>query len=375
MASYEERSGSIRAVVRLPGGRKKSATFDTRREAEIWAKQMERAVSGKTPEQISAAGRTVTELLEAYFDGEGSRTDSARWNRIRVQQLSRGWLGDMRVSDVVPHDINRWLAERQAAVSTQTGKPISPSTASRELNLLSAAFRYGVRSLRWIATNPCHGVNRPEQGLPRDRPLLTDEELAAIRLATGYDDDPLLETSMARVGAAFLLALETGMRSGEILRIRPGDVDLGASLVRVSATERGGRKTSKSGRARTRAGRDVPLTPRAKEIITQLMQRVPEEQPVRDGQEFPPYLVGLSDALRDALWRKARDRSGVTDLKFHDSKHEACTRLARYIDVIALSHAIGTKDLKLIRDTYYQNDAAAQAAKLPAALVPGGHRR
>lgn len=105
------------------------------------------------------------------------------------------------------------------------------------------------------------------------------------------------------------------------------------------------------------------------------MQRIPEEQPVRDGQEFPPYLVGLSDALRDALWRKARDRSGVTDLKFHDSKHEACTRLARYIDVIALSHAIGTKDLKLIRDTYYQNDAAAQAAKLPAALVPNGHRR
>ena len=39
-------------------------------------------------------------------------------------------------------------------------------------------------------------------------------------------------------------------------------------------------------------------------------------------------------------------------------KHEAATRLAGFIDVIALSHAIGTKDLKLLRDTYYNNDAS-----------------
>lgn len=371
MASFEERSGAVRAVVRLPGGKKKTATFDTLREAKHWAAQIERALTGKTPEQINAAGRSVADLLEAYYEGEGGRGDSARWNRIRVLQMSRGWLGALRVAEVIPHHINRWLAERQATVSEQTGKVLAPSTVSRELNLLSAAFRYGVRSLRWIAVNPCHGVNRPEQGLPRDRPLLTEEELAAIRAATGYDDDPQLRSSMARVGAAFLLALETGMRSGEILRIRPEDIDFDASLVHVSAMERGGRKTSKSGRLRARAGRKVPLTPRAREILAQLMQHIPEDQPVRDGQGFPPYVVGMSDALRDALWRKARDRSGVADLKFHDSKHEACTRLARYIDVIALSHAIGTKDLKLIRDTYYQNDAAAEAAKLPATLVGG----
>lgn len=59
-------------------------------------------------------------------------------------------------------------------------------------------------------------------------------------------------------------------------------------------------------------------------------------------------------------------------------KHEAATRLAGFIDVIALSHAIGTKDLKLLRDTYYNNDASRIAHSLPDSLAehkPRDHTR
>lgn len=88
----------------------------------------------------------------------------------------------------------------------------------------------------------------------------------------------------------------------------------------------------------------------------------------------PPYIVGLDDSQRDALWRKARDKAGVTQYTYHDSKHEACTRLSKFLDVLDLSHAIGTKDIRLLRDTYYINDASAAAAKLPKQLV-GSFRR
>lgn len=370
MASFEHRGNSVRAIVRIPGTTKKlTATFDTEAEARGWARLTEAQHKNKSGAQILAMGRLVSDLFELYLDSEGGRADGARWNRIRLNSMSQEWLGQMRVSEVRPHDINRWISERLATVSKQTGAPVSPSTVNREVNLLSAAFRYAVKSLQWLDTNPCHGVTRPESGDARDRPLLTPAEILAIRKATGYDDDPQLATLTARVGAAFLLALETGLRSGEMLRIRPVDIDLDRAVLRVTARERGGRKTTKSGRLRGRVGRDVPLTPRALELIRQLLVIVPADQPVRDGQEYPPYLIGVSDSTRDALWRKARDRSGVTDLTFHDSKHEACTRLSKYIDVIALSHAIGTKDLRLLRDTYYQNDAAALAKTLPTSLL------
>jgi integrase len=93
----------------------------------------------------------------------------------------------------------------------------------------------------------------------------------------------------------------------------------------------------------------------------------------RPTQDFPspPYLVGISDGSRDAVWRKVRDRSGVHDLTFHDTKHEACTRLASLIDVLALSHAVGTKDLTLLRDTYYANDIARTVARLPSRISNG----
>jgi integrase len=95
------------------------------------------------------------------------------------------------------------------------------------------------------------------------------------------------------------------------------------------------------------------------ELLDRLVATMPADQ---------PYIVGVNDSTRDTLWRKARDRSGVEDLTFHDLKHEACTRLSKFIDVIALSHAVGTKDVRLLRDTYYNNDAERNAALLPAQL-------
>lgn len=67
--------------------------------------------------------------------------------------------------------------------------------------------------------------------------------------------------------------------------------------------------------------------------------------------------------------REAVRLAGVVGLHYHDTKHEACTRLPRHIDVLALSPAIGTKDVRLLRDTYYADDAERTAKLLPPTLV------
>lgn len=369
MASFEVRGNTIRAVVRAPGGAKKSATFDTKKEAEAWAKKLEDELARATPAQLRAGDRTVGMLFETYLEAVALHTDSGKWNRIRLIKWCSDPLAKKRIVDIVTHDINEWLSQRKKEKARQTGKPISPGTVRRELGLMSAAFTYGVDSLKWIDANPCHGAVRPPPPPARDRAALTRAEIQALRIATGYDADPGLSTLTARVGACFLLALETGMRSGEILRIRPEDYDRARKIVRVTATERGGRKSSRSGRATVSAKRSVPLTDRAIEILDQLLATMPTDQEPIDGMAKPPYLAGLRDAQRDALWRKAVRKAGVDDLHYHDTKHEACTKLAKFLDVLALSHAIGTKDVKLLRDTYFQNDAEGAARLLPGSLV------
>jgi len=356
MASFETRGKTVRVVVRVAGGGKKTATFDTMTQARAWAREVERK---KAAGQLGRAdGVTVGDMLESYLDEVASKTDSARWNTIRILAFLRDPLARLPLADVITHDINQWATRRLATPSARTGKPISPATVNRELNLLGAAFSYAMRARKWIVENPCHGANRPAAGPARDRRLLTADEIRALCVASGYREDAPLTMLGQRVGACFLLALETGMRSGEILRLRPVDYNRNDRTLFVSATEKGGRKGARSGHVA--ASRTVPLTARAVEIIDQLLQTMPAGQ---------PYIVGMTDAQRDANWRKCRDMAGVENLHFHDAKHEAATRLCQFLDVIALSHAIGTKDLKLLRDTYYNNDARQAATLLPERLA------
>lgn len=351
MASFEQRGSSTRAVVRLPGGKKLARTFDTMAQARRWAEEVEARKALQTlPKSASV---TVGQLFEAYLDAVAANTDSAKWNKLRIYKWLLDPLASRRLSDIVTHDINEWISRRC--------KEVSGATVNRELNLMSGAFTYGVKDRGWIDANPCHGARRPERGRPRKRPQLTPDELRAIATATGFERDLQLATLTARTGAAFFLALETGMRSGELLRLRPRDYRRDIGVVHVAALETGGRKGGKSGRASLDPSRNVPLTPYAIEILDRLLASMPADQ---------PYIIGLSDRQRDALWRKARDQSGVEELTFHDTKHEAATRLSQFIDVLALSHAIGTKDVRLLRDTYYQADAQRSAKLLPARLAP-----
>jgi len=357
MASFEKRGKTVRAVIRLAGGGKRTATFDTMAQAKAWARETEykKAVGAS----FTADGITMGDMLECYLDEVASKTDSAKWNTIRILTFLRDHQFVRRpLTSIITHDINMWINKRLSLPSERTGKPVSGATVNRELNLLSAAFTYAMKTRKWITENPCHGANRPADGEARDRNLLTEDEIRALCVATGYSTDVPLTTIGSRVGACFLLSLETGMRSGEILRLRPADYNRENRTLFVSAAEKGGRKGARSGHVR--AHRTVPLTGRAMELLDQLLQTMPTDQ---------PYIVGITDQQRDANWRKYRDMSGVQDLRFHDAKHEAATRLCKFLDVIALSHAIGTKDLKLLRDTYYNNDAAHAATLLPQQLA------
>lgn len=349
MAYFEKRGTSTRAVIRVDD-KKLTATFDTLTEAKNWVKIMERKrASGDLAAETNKI--TVGEAFESYLDDVASKTDSAKWNRLRIMNWQKDPLSNIRLSKVITNDINDWIRRR--------GQSVSGSTVNRELNLMSGAFTYAVKDRKWVEVNPCTGARRPVDNPPRDKPFLTVDEVQSVCLATGYSPESELMTLSSRVGACFLLALETGMRSGEMLRLKPADYRPENRFVQVTAQEKGGRKGAKSGLNTRSSARRVPLTERACELIDQLLKSKPADQ---------PYIVGLNDSQRDSLWRKAKVLAGLGDRTFHDTKHEAATRLAPYLDVLALSHAIGTKNLKLLRDTYYNNDASRSAALLPRSL-------
>ena len=139
-------------------------------------------------------------------------------------------------------------------------------------------------------------------------------------------------TKQQRIAAAFLFAIETGMRAGEICKLTADDVS--GRVARVVDPKNG-------------EDRDVPLSPRA----LKLWSLVP------DG-------FGLSAASLDAMFRTARnERTTIKGMTFHDTRHEAITRLAKKLHVLDLARVVGHKDIRKLM-IYYNESAEDIAGKL-----------
>lgn len=139
-----------------------------------------------------------------------------------------------------------------------------------------------------------------------------------------------------RVALAFLLAIETGMRAGEIRGLSAQTVNLERGIASVDG---------KTGR------RDVPLSSAARALLRRLWR--PEGT-----------FLSMSAATMDQTWRRLRDRAGIEGLHFHDSRAEAATRLSRKLDPLTLARVLGHKDLDMLVRVYYRESIEDIAGRL-----------
>ena len=170
----------------------------------------------------------------------------------------------------------------------------------------------------------------------RDR-RISEDEIERLCLAADFNNQKP-ENFTQQLMIAFLLAIETAMRAGEIRGLTWDRVYLKDKYVTLDETKKGTK-------------RHVPLSRRAVELL-ELMKGVGSHQ-----------VFTVKDASFDTLWRKLRDKCEIEDLHFHDSRHEACTRLARKLEVLDLARMIGHKDLRSLM-VYYNATASEIADRL-----------
>lgn len=337
VASFEKRAGAWRVVVRR-GDVRESKTFPTKAQAQAWAVERERELA-----DVAAGGvprRTVREMMERYLaevtpQKRGATFETGRllsWlgRRLKNGEESPAKLSflDLQVADLTAEVLGIWRDQRSRSVA--------PSTVLREMNLMGAVLTTARREWGWIKVSPMGDVRRPKSPQARTR-RVSVSEADALCLALGFDGESVASLSH-EVAVAFLLAIETAMRQGEILGLTWDRVDLARRVAHLPMTKNGSR-------------RDVPLSTRAVELIELLRGR----DDVR--------LVRVSSASCDALFRRARDRSGLADIHFHDSRREATSRLAKKVDVLTLARITGHKNIKELM-TYYQTDMADVALQI-----------
>lgn len=304
-----------------------SGTFATKREADDWnaRRTLElRAESKDGP----GSNKTLLEVFRAYADQVTPKKRGNAKELIRLlafeDQEAHPLPLKKRVQDVTSEELGKWRDARLA-------KNL-PATVLRDMGLMSAVFEHARTEWKWVKVNPMRDVRRPQTNEHRDR-LITGPETRKMLRQLGHAKT--VRTVSQAIAAAFLFALATGMRAGEICKLRWVDVRGDYAILTHTKT-----KTT---------GRHVPLGPMARHVIRRM-----------EGWDRE-MVFGLQVGTLDAMFRKARKRAGLEGFTFHDSRHTACTHLAQRINVLDLCKMMGW--VKTTQALTYYNPKASDIAK------------
>jgi integrase len=301
-------------------------TFINKVDAECWAKQIEVEIQkGSYTNLILAERTTFAEIIERYTDEVLPTMRGGKADYIRLKALARRPIAKLSMAALTPQKIAQHRDERL--------KEIAPATVIRELSYFSSIISYARKEWGIHINNPVALVAKPKNPQGRSR-ILDDAETNALF-------DALRPTGRRSTWMLPLvkLALETAMRRSELLGLRWEHIDMQRRTIFLRLTKNG-------------TSRMVPLSTHAIQILTEIPRNL-------DGRVFP-----LTHEVVSQAFNRARKQAGVKDVRFHDLRHMAITRLAEKLpNLIELSAVSGHKSLAMLK-RYYHPSAEQLAEKL-----------
>nr|WP_198980094.1 site-specific integrase [Herbaspirillum sp. ASV7] len=349
-----KRVTTYQARVRLEGYPARSKTFPSREAAEQWIEAVEAELRQNAnlreesrprkrqlrppapsipapPEPALFSGATpFRDLMAQYSFLISPSKKSAESEVLRLGKLMRDNISSHAVGSLTPPIIAQWRDRRLVEVA--------PDTVTREMHLMSAVINMARRE--WglmLASNPF--------ALPR-KPKLSKGRIRRLR---GNELDRLLLAAEAAQGgflsSIILFAIETAMRQGEIVSLDWRHIDLDKRTAHLPDTKNGDHRT-------------VPLSMRAIALLRRLALIEPTSD--RAGPVFP----GVTGEAVKRAFQNARKRAGIEDLRFHDLRHEAVTRLfEKGLHPIEVASISGHKDMRMLQ-RYTHLEASKLALKL-----------
>uniref|UniRef100_UPI004048CC5D tyrosine-type recombinase/integrase n=1 Tax=Limnohabitans sp. TaxID=1907725 RepID=UPI004048CC5D len=326
MASFRQHGKGWQGRIRRRGYPDITKTFETKADAEKWARSLETEIDKGHFASINEAQRnTLGDLIARYLADvtptmKGATEDTIRLKAIMRKPIARWSMANLSVA-------------RIAAYRDERIKEVSAGTVIRELAYLSAIINHARREWGVNVPNPVQMVRKPQSPQARSR-VLSDEEVSKLLQA--------LEPTGRRshwTKPAVQLALATAMRRGELLSLRWVHIDLQGRTAFLPDTKNGDSRT-------------VPLSSVAVQVLAELPRHI-------SGVVIPVKYFTL-----EAAFKRGVRRSGLDEVRFHDLRRTAITRMAEKLpNVIELAAVSGHKSLMVLK-RYYRPSPLDLAKKL-----------
>jgi integrase len=311
---------------------------------------------------------TLREFLDQQYApwAEANRKTGAQ-TVTRITRAFPAALLNRPIAELTSFQLEQWRTKRRKAGRLDT-------TINRDLDalrgVLSKAIEWGL-----ITEHPMQGVRAARvDAIGRLRYLSPAEEqrlraaldtrdearrdgrtrFNAWRAERGYKTLPEVTGYPDHIAPITLVALNTGLRRGELLGLTWGDVDLGANRVTVRGD------SAKSGMTRY-----VPLNSEARNVFT--AWRGPADRTSRD-LVFPGPQGEQMFSLKTA-WQKVATAANLKDFTFHDLRHTFASKLVQAgVDLNTVRELLGHADIKMtLRYAHLAPEhKAAAVAKLVA---------
>lgn len=292
-----------------------------------------------------------------------------------------GRFGTKPLTDITGWAIERFKADRLRGNADKGVKKVTPTTVNRDLDRIRAAL---AKAVEWgmLAANPLAGVKRSKvEDESRVRYLDADEErrlrealakreeerrvrrLSGIAHAVARRQEPMPafadDQYTDHVAPLVLLAMNTGLRRGELLGLTWESVDPKAKRIKVTAA------TAKSQRVRY-----VPLNSEAATVVEQLHKYAE----TKTGLVFVGGEGGAMTHVKRS-WASLMDAAQLEDFHFHDLRHHFASKLVMAgVDLYAVKELLGHSDFDLTQRYAHLSDDHKAAAVQRLVAVAGGRK-
>jgi integrase len=329
MATIQKRGKhQWQAKIRRKGYPVQNKTFERKSDAEQWARDIENEMDrGVFVSRKEAESTTLHEALDRFIEEYIPRLKMVANETRRARAIQQREIANLFLATIRSKHIAEFIKEREE-------EGVKPNTIRLDLAILSRLFEiagndWGMESLG----NPVKRARKPKQSGGRTRRL---------QPARGENDKSeegrLLEACHERFRPVVQFAIETAMRRSEIASLKWENIDLKGRTVYLSETK-------------NLTERTVPLSPAAIGILKAIPRRI-------SGSVF-----GMSENAITIAMRRAREEAGLTDLTFHDLRHEATSRLFENtdLDILEIAEITGHKNLQMLkRYTHLRSERLAE---------------
>ena len=313
--TYRKRGDRWQAEVQI-NKRRRSRSFVSKKEAQKWVAELVAIDRGETPSNVTFG--------DAYQRYEENPSSLRYETSVHALQEFESSVTTMLLQDFDTKFMNAWISHMLAI--------LKPGTVRRYFFTVQGVFMRA-KQLSLIDQIPWDKdlVILPERPPGRER-RITEEELSMFYADADYVAGKPLVTTRQMVCWSMDFAIETAMRRGEILKtpwhnVHPTFIHLPANITK------------------TAAARDVPLSRTARTLVKTARLSTNSEM-----------LMPINTHTFKQAYVRMCDRVGITDLTFHDTRHEATTRLAKKLHVLDLARVTGHSNINELM-TYYNKDA------------------